>query len=120
MTSCDDRSKPAASTSSTYWPGGTCANVNVPFAADVVVRSGAMPGMLAGMAGAPGGGRVLSVTSAPAITPPRALETLPPTVAVWADAPAAINSMAAQVAARQTLLIAFYLVRGKAIVGSLD
>ena len=71
-----------------------------------------MPGMLAGMAGAPGGGSTRSVTSAPAMTPPRALETLPPTVAVWADAPAAISRMAAQVAARQTLLIAFTSSQG--------
>src|SRR4249919_1796724 len=117
VTSCDDRSYPAASTSRTYWPGGTCANVNVPFAADVVVRSGAMPGMLAGMAGAPGGGSTRSVTSAPAMTPPRAFDTLPPTVAVWADAPAAVSRTAAQAAARQNLRISTHLFAGTVELG---
>src|SRR5262249_32556062 len=64
--------------------------------------------------GVPGGGSTRSVTSAPAITPPRALETLPPTVTVWADAEAAINRTAAHVAARQRLLITHTPKREKA------
>jgi len=58
-----------------------------------------------GAEGVPGGGNGLKVTSALAMTPPRAFDTRPLTATAWADARAGTKNIAKVVMTKRNLTI---------------